>query len=292
MPPAGSVQLMRSLFPELARSLDASLSASLTAGNGTGTGTDSLDAWIDAETSELRLDSSAIGFGPIGDDGVRNAFTAAYGAARVVSAWAGIDVPEPEEFAEQGVNLTALGDALAADPQLTIVPAPHGLGLGTWKALFTEATERDGSPLKTYAFPDGGSAAGIVFAPEIERWFAALDQVQDQSSPAVRKFRMPHREVEWTLRLVPSGDASPKLGLPFSSGPHPSVPEILMLQLMRIVLGEAPIDTHTFTWLAGELPGATLAARHVFAGREGVVRIDCRDVAHQGPHLGARPPVG
>lgn len=65
-----------------------------------------------------------------------------------------------------------------------------------------------------------------------------------------------------------------------------------MLQLIRVVSGEPLVDARSFTWLAGPLADGRLAARHVYDSAERVVRINCREVGNQGPHLGARPPVG
>jgi hypothetical protein len=67
---------------------------------------------------------------------------------------------------------------------------------------------------------------------------------------------------------------------------------MLMLQLSRVVAGEPLVDATSFTWLAGVLAGGKLAARHVYDEAEDTVRITCREVVSQGPHLGARPPVG
>jgi len=68
-----------------------------------------------------------------------------------------------------------------------------------------------------------------------------------------------------------------------------------MLQLTRAAAGEAPLDGGaggaSFTWLAGELAGGGLAARHVWDASEGAIRVSSREIGSQGPHLGARTSI-
>ncbi|QIM18527.1 hypothetical protein G7066_07675 [Leucobacter coleopterorum] len=161
--------------------------------------------------------------------------------------------------------------------------APYGLGAERWRELFRGATAQQGSPLS--------GDEPLLLAAEAVDGFTILDSVPDVTSPRVEVARPEGASVTWTLRLVPSSAKPPLLGLGFAHGPHVSLPEILMLQLMRIVSGERPVDTESFTWLAGALADGRLAARHVFDESEAVIRISCREIGNQGPHLGARPPV-
>ncbi|MFT4232742.1 MAG: hypothetical protein QM606_08235, partial [Leucobacter sp.] len=216
-----------------------------------------------------------------------------FAATRTVAARAGLRVPEPEAFAEAGTDFARLGTALAADPTLAPVIAPYGLGSRRWRELFARAAEESGGAL--------AAADPLVVASEAEREFGRLDAVPvpempdlpattagaaAAAQPAVRA------EPRWTLRLVPAGLAPAVLGLSFEHGPHASLPEMLMLQLTRLVAGEPLVDSRSFTWLAGTLAEGRLAARHVYDSAERAVRINCRETGNQGPHLGARPPVG
>ncbi|WP_029746844.1 hypothetical protein [Leucobacter chironomi] len=271
------IRLVRGLFPDLAAELDGALAA-------TGGAADDFDAWLDGETALLR--STAIGsaaFADVLDAGPRERFERAFAAARTVASWLGLEPPQPEAFAAAGVDLGGLGAALAVDPTLVPVPAPHGLGVAGWRRLFERAAEDDG-PL---AQREGGSP--LVLASEAEREFAILDRTIP-GVPVVRDGGSVGA-VGWTLRLVPAGLAPAVLGLSFEHGPHATLPEMLMLQLMRAVAGEPLVDARSFTWLAGALADGRLAARHVYDAAERSVRINCREVGNQGPHLGARPPI-
>ncbi|QBE47450.1 hypothetical protein [Leucobacter triazinivorans] len=291
-------RLARVLFPDLAADLDSALA-------GSGAGADQgFDAWLDGRTEVVRAELGGAAFGAVDDAASRERFERAFAAARTVAGWVGLRVPEPEAFASAGVDFARLGAALAADPTLTPVAAPYGLGADGWRSLFARAASEERSPLGPLGSPGGGGGATadargdgapvaqpLVLASEAEREFSLLDIVPDRSAPAPHG---PERasSVRWTLRLVPAGLAPAVLGLSFEHGPHASLPEMLMLQLTRVVAGDPLVDARSFTWLAGALADGRLAARHVYDSAERVVRINCREVGHQGPHLGARPPVG
>lgn len=268
-------RLMRGLFPELAAELDGALAAN-------GGAADDFDAWLDGETARLRATTiGAAAYTEVLDVAQRERFERAFAAASAVAAWLDLALPQPEAFAHAGVAFSGLGAVLAADPTLLPVPAPHGLGMAGWRRLFERAAADDG-PL---SHRDGGSP--LVLASEAEREFTSLDRAA-AGVPVVRD----SGGVDWTLRLVPAGLAPAVLGLSFEHGPHATLPEMLMLQLMRAVAGEPLVDARSFTWLAGTLSDGRLAARHVYDAAEHSVRINCREVGNQGPHLGARPPIG
>ncbi|MBK0418158.1 hypothetical protein JD276_03835 [Leucobacter sp. CSA1] len=290
------LDLARALFPELAARVDAAYGRNRTGrregGDGVDGREDSLDAWLDREAAGLRRSGTAgAAFGEIADDAARSRFERAFAAARKTVARAGLRLPEPELFADAGVDLAALGASAAGDAALVPVPAPHGLGAEGWLSLFDRATGGEA----------GRDPVALLLATEVLRGFPVLDEVHDAGVPRVRAAgaggaapgrATPGEEVVWTLRLVPAGDAPPVAGLGFAHGPHVSLPEMLMLQLMRLEAGEDPVDAHTFTWLAGVLAEGRLAARHVYDAGERAVRISVRETGNQGPHLGARPPVG
>lgn len=233
---------------------------------------------------------ATIGLTDIRDGRVRTAFERSIRAAREVFDTIGVDAPELTSWTAARVDLERLARAAAEDPSLTLVPAPHGLGPHAWKQLFARAVDWERSPLQQ---------PGLILAREIEEEFPVLDRVFDASLPRVRTETgepgASGRRLEWTLRLIPA-DARPALvGYNHTHATHPSLPEMLSLQLQRIRSGRAPVDEHSFTWIAGHVSGShvsgSLAPRHVFDATEGVVRVSCRAPANQGPHLGARPPV-
>lgn len=252
------VSLARALFPEVAAELDAAL-----AGHGVDAGGE-FDAWLDDAATRML---GGAGFDEVSDPAVAERFEQAFAAARAAAAGLGVSVPEPEAFAAAGADFARFEAAMTADPELQPVPAPYGLGPAPWQRAFDE------------------TGLGLVFANEALREFAALDAAPD--AVAVES-----GGAAWVLRLVPAGQRPATLGLGFVHGPHAALPEMLMLQLMRAERGEAPVDAESFTWLAGSLADGRLAARHVYDASERTVRITCREVGSQGPHLGARPPVG
>lgn len=262
--------LARVLFPDLATRLDAALARN----EGSDRAGDDLDALLEDRANELRSGELAgAAFAEIADEKHRDAFATALSLARSVLARQHLRLPEPEEFEAAGTDFAALAEALATDDTLVPVPAPHGLGAEDWRQLFSAGTE-------------------LLLASEIARDFPELDLVPDPGTPRVTEVDPRGRTLRWTLRLVPASEAPPVLGLAHASGPHPSLPEILLLQLMREAAGEPPLDPQSFTWLAGTLGGGALAARHVADVAQHAVRISSRGVSNQGPHLGARPPVG
>ncbi|RGE19572.1 hypothetical protein [Leucobacter sp. wl10] len=281
-------RLARVLFPDLAAAVDAAF-----ARHGGGAERD-FDAWLDERAEEVGSGLRTAAFGELADAPSRERLERAFAATRTVASWIGLHVPEPEAFAESGADFGSLGAALAADPTLVPVAAPYGLGADGWRGLFSRAASEEGGPL---AIPSGDSgAAPLAISSEAEREFARLDAVPDPSVPVLSaspagEADAGRRSVRWTLRLVPAGLAPAVLGMSFDHGPHVSLPEMLMLQLARVVAGEPLVDARSFTWLAGTLADGRLAARHVYDSVERVVRINCREVGNQGPHLGARPPV-
>lgn len=216
-------RLARALFPDLAADLDAALAG------GEGSAERDFDDWLDGRAAAVRTELGGAAFGAIEDAGSRERLERAFAAARTVAGWAGLRLPEPEAFAAAGVDFARLGAALAADPTLAPVAAPHGLGADGWRALFARAAGEERSPLGAGAAQAGAQAGAaqadaqpLVLASEAEREFALLDAVPERSTPAVPGAGPgsgtgtgagQHRAVRWTLRLVPAGLAPAVLGL-------------------------------------------------------------------------------
>ena len=281
----------RVLFPGLAEEIDRAHAVSR---GGTGSANDRVDAWLDRETEKLRSTVlTGVAFAEVADDEVRARFAASFRAARRVAQWGGLDVPTIESFTAAGVDVAGLGQAASGDVTLQLVPAPYGLGLAGWQEIFRQAAAVDTSALQ---------GSGLLVSTEVEREFSGLDRVPTEDIPTLRvesdrraseaQFAAPPREVHWTLRLIPASPAPPVVGLSFAHGPHVSLPEMLMLQASRAAEGMPMIDERSFTWLAGETSEGKLAVRHIFDASEGSVRLSAREPGQQGPHLGARPPVG
>lgn len=290
---------MRSLFADLAAQLDAAYAAH--AGDDAREAVAArFDAMLDERAAQL-LPSSSAQF--IDDPRVLARFETSVAAASAAAALLGLTAPTLETFAQAGVDLPALGAAMSEDAHLIPVIAPHGLGPETWMAAFTRSarhTSTDGPGSITRRTTDPSTGPTLQLAAEALREFAVLDAppgpVPPTPAPPIVRTTEPgaggsRRTVSWTLRLVPAGQTPPLLGLSFAHGPHVSLPEMLMMQLMRLELGTELLDRASFTWLNGALADGRLAARHVYDESERVIRITCREVHNQGPHLGARPPV-
>lgn len=262
--------LERLLFPELAAELDRAL------GEDRG-GAAKLDEHLDAAAAAAR----DAGLGRAAFDGAMDVeaerLEDAFAAAAVVASWAGLRVPEPEEFWRAGSNLDGLARALMADTTLVAVPTPYGLGETRWTELYRIAARQKGTPLAL--------AAPLELAPEVLAEFAALD------APSEGVATVRGDGLTWTLRLIPAGAEPPRTNLNHSHGPHPMLPEMLMLQLMLLVRGKAPIDQQSLTWLAGNLSSGRFAARHLFDTTTRSVRVNTREPGNQGPHLGVRSPI-
>lgn len=256
--------LARALFPELAADLDAAL-----AEHGEPSQSAELDSWLDARAAEVR---AGAGLDEVVDPGVAARLQSSFTAARGAAGLLGIPLPEPETFLDAGIDIAEFERRLAADASLVPVIAPHGLGPEVWIAAFARVPDEE---------------TILVFAREAVREFELLDAVP-AGVPTVRG----EAGAAWTLRAIPGGPKPAVLGLGFAHGPHPTLPEMLTMQLMRLLGGEPLVDASSFTWLAGSLAGGRLAARHVYDASERTIRITCREIGSQGPHLGARPPVG
>lgn len=295
--PGNEARLARLLFPDLADELDRAYAEGRRAAGGT----------APARGAEAMLDAAALAArqGDLGQaafagiDGLEAArFTRGFELAGAVAGWRDLRVPEPEEFWAAGADHAALARALMADASLVVVPTVYGLGHDGWVALFRAAARQPGSPLSL--------AAPLILAPEVTAEFDLLDAVPrgvaavqvgggkagGVQAGGVRAGGVRAGGVSWTLRLVPATPKPPLVGLSHSHGPHPTLPEILMLQLMHVAAGEPLLDGSSFTWVHGTLSGGRFAARELFDTSERSVRVNTREVGNQGPHLGARPPIG
>lgn len=287
------LKLVRSLFPDLASTLDAAHERHRAEPHGDEISGDDFDSWLDSEAEQLR--AGALGQAPFArlPEATASNFERAFRAARAAGELLGVQLPEPESFAAAGVDLAHLGALLLADPDLLPVPTPYGLGADAWRAAFRR--EASGGSRSLTVTPERPDA--LMIAAEALTEFTLLDACEDAAVPTVIETGRTTGSagstapVTWSLRLVPAGAKPSVLGLGFSHGPHVTLPEILMIQLMRSTQDEPLIDASSFTWLAGALNDGRLAARHVFDESEGVIRVNCREVGNQGPHLGARPPV-
>ena len=278
------LQLARLLFPALVSELDDAFAVHATEPNLADTADAAIAAAVqqfhDTELGRTGFDAFEVP-GRYGD--ISTKVAVAFDEVRRIMTWIGGDVPEPEAFVAAGVDAGKLGTALAGNSDLAIVPAPHGIGAEGWRSLFRAAARQPGSQLSL--------ADPLVLAEEIALSFPVLDEVPDGV------VRVPidatgDSKVYWTLRAIPSGAAPAVLGLSHLHGPHVTIAEMLMLQLMRLTRGADPLDARSFTWLDGVLTDGRFAARHVFDAGERNVRVTSREVGNQGPHLGARPPVG
>lgn len=270
-----ATNLVRHLFPDLAHRLDHALESS-----GAVDGAAAFEASLGQAVGDFQQRHAALAWHDVTDESARSAVLASFEAVQAVLRGSELELPAPETF----VSIVDLARFPARyQPGYTVVPAPHGLGLEGWQRLFQLAAARHPHRL------DGREP--LIVASEAVREFALLES--QHTGPAVTGIYAGHSSgVRWTLRLVPSGPAPAVLGLNYEHGPHVSLPEMLMLQLMHIGSGAEPLDQASFTWIAGDLSGGKLAARHVYDAADLAVRVSCREVGNQGPHLGSRAPIG
>lgn len=302
------VRLARMLFVDLADSLDEALGAE------SGSRAD-LDRVLDSGAGVVRAGGVSLAAfeGIAAPEALR--FDRAFAAARNVAAWIGLEPPEPEAFWAAGVDRAVLARALIADTSLVPVPAPHGLGADVWTSLYRAAARRPASPLSL--------SSPLMVAEDVVAAFEDLDAVP-RSVPAVEFGAHLGRAVRWTLRLIPAGPTPPRTNLNHAFGPHPTLPEMLMLQLMLLEMkangscedspgerggsstglgggvsaglsrgvGTDVMDRQSFTWLHGTFAGDRFAARHFFDAAGRSVGINTRETGNQGPHLGVRSPIG
>lgn len=261
--------LLRSLFPGVADRVDAAYQT-----YGSASPQTALDEWLDERVDTVLPGSISLA---VEDPTLAGCLEESWASARSAAGLLGVTLPEVESFVEAGVDFQRLAEALAKDPEIVPVPAPYGLGSSRW--------------IEAFASLESDTAPRLLIAPDAAREFSVLDAVPQSALPTVKTGAAGQSFTAWTLRLVPAALGPAVLGLNFSHGPHVSLPEMLMLQLMRISGNMPLLDATSFTWLAGGLAQGRLAARHVYDASEQAIRITCREVMSQGPHLGARPPV-
>ena len=260
------------LFPDLVQELDAALDAHAQEDHPAAAFEQALAASVEA------LRASDVGSAILDEFGDAGRLAEVFACAEQIAREVGFEVPAPEAFLAAGVDADRLRIALSSDDTLTPVIAPAGLGANRWQSLYRTAARQPGSPIAL--------ADPLVLAEEVQHSFAMLDQPPRMSPTVISN------GVTWSLRLVPATPAPTVLGLSHVHGPHVTLPEMLMLQLTRLMAGEEPVDQRSFTWLAGTLEDGRFAARHIFDAGERSVRVTSREVGNQGPHLGARPPIG
>lgn len=265
-----TTNLLRNLFPDLAQQLDRALVASGAVDVAAG-----FEASLGNAVGQFQQRHAALAWHDVADVVARDAVMAAFDSVRGALQGSELELPAPESFASI-VDLA--GFAGRYRQGYAVVPAPHGLGLEGWQRLFQLAATRHPHRLD--------HREPLIVASEAVREFALLESQFTGPTIAVAT-----PGVRWSLRLVPAGPAPALLGLNYEHGPHVSLPEMLMLQLMRIGSGDEPLDQASFTWIAGGLSSGKLAARHVYDAADLAVRVSCREIGNQGPHLGARTPI-
>lgn len=242
---------------------------------------DPAEMWITAQTLRLRAGDFDSRLASHPDPKHRTALDEGFAAAAALAARCGIRAPDPEEFWAAGAPPrfpapSPTSRDLDLGTRALPVPAPHGLGADAWQRAFADGSLADDLALS--------------MSSEVVRWFAALDAPASPHTPRLTR-ATPLGPVHWTLRWLPAAPAAPLLGPAHStamSPSYPTLPEMLLLQIARARCGAAPLDEHSFTWLAGELPDTRFAARHGSDIANYTVRIGTRERTDQGPHIGTR----
>lgn len=268
------LRLARLLFEDLATELDAAIGSDVP-------GVSSGEAIIAAAAGAAREgDLGRAAFEGVDTPELRR-LQESFRLADIVVQRLGLLVPAPEAFWAAGVDRDAIARSLHADPTLVAVPAPHGLGQKRWTELFRAAARQPASPLSL--------SSPLVIAAEVMQAFGELDRAP-KGTRSVEGTGPDGTAVTWTLRLVPAAQTPARTGVSHAIGPHPTLPEMLMLQLLRLAGGEKPVDRQSITWLQGTFESGRFAARSLFDDAERSVRVNSREVGNQGPHLGVRHP--
>lgn len=233
-------------------------------------------------------------------------FVVAHRAAEALFARIGMTAPPPAEFADAGVDWSALAavwrrlTVQGADPQLLVTPllplaaSPADSAGRSWRDLYASLTaDHDiaNNPLR--ARPDGhglhlGAAA------------AAHDAVRELTAQEVAAVQGSHCVEDefgtlWTVAVSAFADSAAHGNLPYlaAADDHLSPSEYLALQAQRIVAGTTPVDLHSWTWLRGVLKLDN--GRHALAGvwvpGYGQVRLYANPVDYAQERLLARTPV-
>lgn len=259
----------RALFPDLATELDAiARNASEVSSR------DRVGTWITDQTELLRSGHFHTALARYPDAASGAAMSNAFRAMESITQHIGIELPEPEDFLAAGASLQHPDPDSAST--LVPVPAPHGMGAAQWLRVFDGAS--------------GGGRPSLTFSTEVTRWFAALDRIGSLDAPSV-VVRERIGLVVWTLRWIPGSVAAPLYGQPFRAdwkSRYPTLPELLALAAIRHVAREAPIDTRSFTWLCGDLPLRSFAARYTHDILTDTIRISTRERSDRGAHIGTR----
>ena len=243
---------------------------------------DPAEMWSAGQTLRLRAGDFDSRLASHPDPKHRTALDEGFAAAAALAARCGIRAPDPEEFWAAGAPPrfpapSPTSRDLDLGTRALPVPAPHGLGADAWQRAFADGSLADDLALS--------------MSSEVVRWFAALDAPASPHTPRLTR-ATPLGPVHWTLRWLPAAPAAPLLGPAHStamSPSYPTLPEMLLLQIARArCRGHAPLDEHSFTWLAGELPDTRFAARHGSDIANYTVRIGTRERTDQGPHIGTR----
>lgn len=198
-----------------------------------------------------------------------------------VRLWPGLQAPTVESWVQHGLDLGALAAALERDETLELVLAPLGQGADAWITAFHDC---EGAPELTLS-------TEIVAEFDLLEWPLSADVHEGQGASRGPEASLTIGDTRWALAALPAASAPPELGQNHRHGPHPRLPEMLTLQLMRALDGGSFVDRSTFTWIAGRLGEGRLAARHVYDEYEHSIRVSTREWAQQGPHQGARHPL-
>ncbi|HUH52900.1 MAG TPA: hypothetical protein VLZ31_02510 [Microbacteriaceae bacterium] len=271
------VKLARKLFAELAQELDDALleNDSKSKSDSSMQELGSMQV-LDAEAKKMSAPGGILAtssLAEIKNDSVRIRFQESFALLGEAAGALGVSLPDADAFQHAGYDFLKLAKIAETDKNLVLVAAPYGLGLAAWQSLFRIDVMRLDSKMP------------LDVARELQQEFILLDRVQQTDLPQVQD-----RNIKWTLRLIPAAPKPEKMGLNYAVGPHPALPEMLMLQAIQLLAGGAALDQNTFTWIAGKIAGDKLAARHVFDVSQNRIIINSREIGNQGPHLGARPP--
>jgi hypothetical protein len=254
-----------------------------------------IDQWIMSQVHRVRQsDLAHAAFSQVSSGAVRRSFQMAFETAQEVFERIGAPVPQAEDFTLAGTSWQRIAQILQAPTDdsaqlktecapahkqfgsLRLVIAPHGIGFDEWRDLFS---------------PEIRLSVARDVLEEFEQVDHYVSSPQGEASmdpPTVVTQGRYGQPVIWGARLIDCSLSPSELGKNWFSAKHPTLPELLSIQLGLLRSGEPLIDPHTFTWLDARVSHAQRAVRHSFDSREKTIRISSRDLGQQAPHQGSR----
>ncbi len=220
---------------------------------------------------------------------VRAVFEKAFYATSRLFERIGIAAPTPEDLAGRGIDFIELARQYqaekAAGHEPEIILAPY-VDLLNWQGLYRNL-ENNASVNHDGRIKNGG----LYVNDDVKQAWStlAIPEVIPGEEGVMRD-----KSYTWSLRLIPGTSAPTEVNVDHakSHAHHPTIPEYLTLQALRLQANEQPIDGATYTWLAGTFNTGARAPHGNWSRDDGRVNVFWDGVGYRFDYLGSRVPVG